>query len=284
MDVRNLSGKKALVTGAASGIGRALALELAGRGADLAICDVDEGGLKATEDKIRALGRKTITQRVDVSKPQEMEGFARAVHGQWEAVDVLVNNAGVGLGAEFLDTELQDWEWILGINLKGVIYGCHFFAPQMVQRGHGGHVVNIASMAAFIPFPPLCAYNVTKGGVVSLSESLRSELRPHGIGVTAVCPGVIATSIADNMRYRGASAGEEARRQSKELMLRRGYTPERAARNILKAVARNRAVAPIALEAWIAYYLKRAVPRFVLWAIHVFTERQKRRLEAQTGA
>jgi short-subunit dehydrogenase len=144
--------------------------------------------------------------------------------------------------------------------------------------------VNIASMAAFIPFPPLCAYNVTKGGVVSLSESLRSELRPHGIGVTAVCPGVIATSIADNMRYRGASAGEEARRQSKELMLRRGYTPERAARNILKAVARNRAVAPIALEAWIAYYLKRAVPRFVLWAIHVFTERQKRRLEAQTGA
>jgi NAD(P)-dependent dehydrogenase (short-subunit alcohol dehydrogenase family) len=281
MDVRDLAGKRGLVTGAASGIGNAIALELARHGADLVLCDIDQAGLEATEKEIRDLGRETFARRIDVSHADEMQGFAREVHAQVGAVDILVNNAGVGLGAGFLEMELEDWDWIVGINLKGVIHGCHFFVPRMVERNQGGHVVNIASMAGFIPVPPLCAYNVTKAGVISLSESLRSELRRHGIGVTAVCPGIIDTPIADNMRYRGAMPAEEAREQGREAMRRRNYSPERVARNVLKAIARNRAVAPISLEAWIGYYLKRLFPRFTLWLLATLTERQRRQMEAE---
>jgi NAD(P)-dependent dehydrogenase (short-subunit alcohol dehydrogenase family) len=281
MDVRDLAGKHALVTGAASGIGKATALELARHGADMVLCDIDQAGLEATEKEIGDLGREVFARRIDVSHADEMERFAQEVHTRIGAVDLLVNNAGVGLVAGFLEMDLENWDWIVGITLKGVIHGCHFFVPRMVERGQGGHVVNVASLAGFIPGPPLCAYNVTKAGVVSLSESLRSELRPHGIGVTAVCPGIIDTPIASNMRYRGTMPAEEARQLGRDAMRRRNYSPERVARNVLKAVSRNRAVAPISLEAWIGYYMKRFFPRFTLWLIATLTERQRRQMEAE---
>ncbi len=280
MDVSNLSGRSALVTGAASGIGRATALALARAGADLFLCDLDEAGLKSTEEAIRALGRRGASRRVDVSKADEMRAFAESVHGEVEAVDILVNNAGVGLAAEFSETTLEDWEWIVGINLMGVVYGCHFFVPRMVARGRGGHVVNIASMAAFVTIPPLCAYNATKAAVVSLSESLRAELARHRIGVTAVCPGIINTALPDHMRARGRSAGSDARAEAKRATERRGYGPERVAANLLKAIGRNRAIAPIAPEAWAGYYLKRLFPGLVRWSARAITDRQRDRLKA----
>ncbi len=197
MDVRNLDGRTVLVTGAASGIGRATALACGRRGASLVLCDVNEAGLADTASQLRALGRAVLTRRVDVSKEGEMREFADVVHGEREAVDLLINNAGVGLGAGFLDTSLEDWEWILGINLRGVILGCHFFIPKMVARGRGGHVVNVSSMAALAPSETLSAYSTTKCAVLGLSEALADELGRHGIGVTAVCPG------ADRHAHRG---------------------------------------------------------------------------------
>ncbi len=266
MDVSNLSGKRVLVTGAGSGIGKETALAFARRGASLAICDVNEAGLTETARQAQALGCQVLVRRVDVSKADEMREFAAAVHQQVEAVDILMNNAGVGLGARFLDTTLEDWEWIVGINLFGVVYSCHFFVPAMVARKRGGHVINVASAAAFVASSPLVAYGTTKFGVLGLSEALREELAPHGIGVTAVCPGIINTPITSSSPMRGALATEAVRQRIVGMYQRRNYGPERVARNILKAVQRNRTVAPISPEAWLMYYVKRFVPGLLGWA------------------
>lgn len=265
MDVRDLRGKTALVTGSGSGIGRATALELARRGADLFLCDVSEEGLAETARAVEALGRKAHARRVDVAQPDQMRAFADFVHGHVEAVDVLVNNAGVGLGAGLLDTTLEDWNWIVGINLMGVVHGLHFFAPRMVARGRGGHVVNVSSAAGFVASEPLTAYAATKFAVLGLSEAIYSELRRHGIGVTAVCPGIINTPITTSSRMRGPGATPENRQRMVELYRRRNYGPERVAKNILRAIQRNRLVAPISPEAWAMYWLKRWVPWAVRW-------------------
>src|SRR5207247_5638022 len=180
-------------------------------GADLVVCDLNEAGLEETAGMIRGLGRRVLARRVDVASRAAMGTFAAEVHREREAVDVLMNNAGVGLGARFLETSLEDWEWILSINLWGVIHGCHFFVPPMVARGRGGHVVNVSSAAGFLATAQLAAYSTTKFGVFGLSEALRDELRPHRIGVTAICPGIINTSITTTARMRGAVAGDAAR-------------------------------------------------------------------------
>ncbi len=267
-----LGGALALVTGAASGIGRETALGLARAGADLIVCDVNESGLEETATAVRALGRSALARRVDVASREQMAAFAAEVHRQHEAVDVLVNNAGVGLGGGVLDTALEDWDWVLGINLWGVIHGCHFFVPPMVARGRGGHVVNVSSAAGFMATAQLAAYSTTKFAVFGLSEALRDELHPHRIGVTAVCPGIINTPITAAARMRGRVAGDAARAAMVEFYRRRNYGPERVAAAIVKAIARNRAVLPVSPEAWVMYALKRLSPGLtarlnrLLWA------------------
>jgi NAD(P)-dependent dehydrogenase (short-subunit alcohol dehydrogenase family) len=271
MDVRNLHGRVALVTGAASGIGRATALAFAARGADLALCDLDEAGLAATAEAAEARGRRALVRRVDVADAEAMADFAAAVHAALGAPHLLMNNAGVGLGAGFLDTSLEDWTWILGVNLRGVIHGCHAFLPRMVEAGGPRHVVNVASLAAFVPSQSLSAYNTTKAAVVALTESLAIELRPHGIGATAICPGIIDTPITRSSPLRGRAAADPAfRERMVETYRRRGYGPERVAEGVLRAVQRGRVVAPVSPEAWLGYAWKRLLPgalrAFVGWS------------------
>lgn len=263
MDTRNLQGKTVLVTGAASGIGRESALAFGRRGADLVICDLDEAGLKETESALRGLGRSVFARRVDVADRDGMRDFAEATHAEVGVLDILMNNAGVGLGASFLDTSLEDWDWILGINLRGVVHGCHFFVPKMVERAAGGHVVNVASAAGYLPAEALSAYCTTKYAVLGLSESLRTEMRRHGIGVTAICPGIIDTPITRTSKLRGRYAAEGQREEMAEAYRKRGYGPERVAENVLKAIQRNRGIAPVSPEAWIAWFVKRLSPELV---------------------
>lgn len=265
METTNLSGRTVLVTGAGSGIGRETALESARRGANLVICDVNEEGLADTERTARGLGRDVIARRVDVADRDQMREFAEAVNGQVGALDLLVNNAGVGLGAGLLETELEDWDWIVSINIMGVVHGCHFFIPSMVARGQGGHVANVSSAAGFYATPSLVAYSATKFAVLGLSEALREELTPHGIGVTAICPGIINTPITSNSRLRGEAAEPGRREQIVNTYRRRNYGPERVARHVLKAVERGRIVAPISPEAWFAYGMTRLSPRLAGW-------------------
>jgi NAD(P)-dependent dehydrogenase (short-subunit alcohol dehydrogenase family) len=275
----SFAGRTALVTGAASGIGRETALAFARAGANLVLCDLNGPGVEQTAADARALGRRALARTVDVSRRDAMEAFAAEVQTEVGAVDILMNNAGVGLGARFFETTLEDWEWIISINLWGVIYGCHFFVPPMVARGKGGHVVNVSSVAGFVASEPLAAYSTTKFGVFGLSEALRSELRPHRIGVTTICPGIINTPITRSARTRGQAATPEARAALVELYERRNYGPERVAANVLRAVERNRPVAPVSPEAHLLYVMKRLAPNLTARMSEWLTARMERRAQ-----
>jgi NAD(P)-dependent dehydrogenase (short-subunit alcohol dehydrogenase family) len=277
MDLRDLTRRTVLVTGAASGIGRESALAFARRGADLVLCDLNAGGLEETAAAIRALGRGSVaTHVVDVADRAQMAAFAEAVHARVPAVDILMNNAGVAIGGSFLDTSLADWDWIVGVNLRGVVHGCHFFVPAMVKRGAGGHVVNVASAAGYVSNDSLSAYSTTKFAVVGLSEALRYELAANRIGVTCICPGIIDTPITRVAKLVGPAATDEVRKRMVETHRRRGYGPAKVAQGVLRAVERNRSVAPITPEAWVMYYLKRFAPGLLARVNAALSRRQRR--------
>jgi NAD(P)-dependent dehydrogenase (short-subunit alcohol dehydrogenase family) len=256
--MKDLEDKVVVVTGAASGIGRATAVAFARARAKLVLCDRNEDGLRDLERELVASVNHVEHHVVDVSKREAMRAFADDVHARFDAVDVIVNNAGVGQSGGILDTSLEDWEWVLGVNLWGVIHGCHFFVPKMVERGKGGHVVNVSSVFGFFAPPGSIGYCAAKFGVFGLSESMRGELAPHGIGVSTICPGMINTNIVKEGRYSDAT---RAHRESVVAQFeKRGHSPDVVAKAILSAVRKNRAVVPAAPEAWAFYYAKRFIP------------------------
>jgi NAD(P)-dependent dehydrogenase (short-subunit alcohol dehydrogenase family) len=194
-----LKGKAAAVTGAASGLGRAMALAFAGEGMHLALADVDEKGLQEVLHAVKAKGVNAYSMRVDVSKQSDVDAFAAKIG----KIHVVCNNAGVSpLGAVW-ENSLADWHWILGVNLWGVIHGVRAFVPRLIEQNEG-HVVNTASVAGLISPPGMGAYNVTKHAVVTLSESLYHDLRSRGsaVGVSVLCPAYVPTGIADSERNR----------------------------------------------------------------------------------
>ena len=263
LNTTDLTGRVVVITGAGSGIGRELAVHAARRGATLSLCDRDEVGLQQSLDLVRGLGIKADGQVVDVSDAEQMAMFGKTTIEQFGAPDLVVNNAGIAVIGGIMDTTLADWDRLLGINILGVVHGINAFVPAMAERG-SGHVVNVASAAGLLANPQLGAYSASKHAVVGLSEALRIELAPHHIGVTAVCPGIINTAITKNSHYRGGDA-DARKAKTATTYARRGYTPERAAANILKAVDRNRAVAPIAPEAHVMYVLSRIAPPVARW-------------------
>jgi NAD(P)-dependent dehydrogenase (short-subunit alcohol dehydrogenase family) len=256
------SGKAALVTGAASGIGRETAFDFAERGARVFLVDVDASGLERTALLCRKLGAEADTSVTDVSSADAMKALADDVHQKVQALDVLVNNAGVGVAGSFVGTELSVWDWALGINVKGVVHGCHFFLPRMIERGQGGHVVNVASVAGLAAPKRMSVYCATKFAVVGLSEALRAELKPHGISVATICPGVIDTPIVRNARLSGDLTGDTGfNDRIAAVYQKRNYGPERVAAAIVNAVTKRRGLTPVSPEAWAIYYGKRFAPR-----------------------
>ncbi|MFI9418508.1 SDR family oxidoreductase [Streptomyces werraensis] len=256
-------GRLVLVTGAGSGIGRATALAFAEAGARVVAVDRDTGAALRTAGEARARGATDAwAETADVADERAVEKLAERVTAAHGVVDVLVNNAGVGLGGAFLDTTTEDWKRVLDVNLWGVIHGCLHFGRRMAERGQGGHIVNVASAAAFQPSRALPAYGASKAAVLMLSESLRAELAERGIGVTAVCPGFVTTGITSTARFAGTDAAEERRRRRKAARLYglRNYPPEKVAAAVLRAVVRDEAVVPVTPEARVAYALARWLP------------------------
>lgn len=256
-------GQLVLVTGAGGGIGRATALAFAGAGARVVAVDRDAEGAEGTARAARLLGApRAWAETCDVSDERAMEKLADKVHTEYGVVDVLVNNAGIGLAGSFFDTTAEDWRKVLDVNLWGVIHGCRLFGRRMAGRGQGGHIVNVASAAAYQPSRALPAYGTSKAAVLMLTECLRAELAGRGIGVSAVCPGFVRTGITATARFAGTDAEEEARRRRRAARLYglRGYPPEKVADAVLRAVVRDRAVVPVTPEARTARLLSRLAP------------------------
>ncbi len=257
-------GQLVLVTGAASGIGRATAFAFAEAGARVVAVDRDGEGAARTADMARLVGApEAWAECVDVSDEQAMEKLAAKVAAEYGIVDVLVNNAGIGLSGAFLDTTAEDWKKVLDVNLWGVIHGCRVFGKQMADRGQGGHIVNTASAAAYLPSRTLPAYSTSKAAVLMLSQCLRAELASKSIGVSAICPGIVNTNITATSRFAGVDEAEEKRRQERSSRLYglRNFPPEKVADAILRAVVRDEAVVPVTPESKGALWMSRFAPR-----------------------
>ncbi|WP_460438005.1 SDR family oxidoreductase [Amycolatopsis stemonae] len=252
--------KLVVVTGAGSGIGRATALAFAAEGADVIVTDIDPASAAETLKLLGSHGLGEYT--VDSSDGDAVHRFAEQVRKEHGVPDIVVNNAGIGMSGPFLDTSVEDWERVIDVNLWGVIHGCRAFAPMLAERGEGGQIVNLASAAAYLPSKILTAYATTKSAVLTLSVCLRAELAAHHIGVTAVCPGIVKTNITNTTRFVGVSEEEQRRRQkeSSKLYARRGFGPEGVARDILRAVEKDTAIAPSTPEAKVALVLSRLTP------------------------
>lgn len=256
-------GQLVLVTGAAAGIGRATAFAFAEAGARVVAVDRDAEGAGRTAELARLIGAPAAwAETVDVSDEQAMEKLAEKVAAEYGIVDVLVNNAGIGISGSFLETSAEEWRRVLDVNLWGVIHGCRLFGKQMADRGQGGHIVNTASAAAYQPSRALPAYSTSKAAVLMLSECLRAELAEKSIGVSAICPGIVNTNITATTRFAGADAAEEQRlrKRTSKLYGMRNYPPEKVADAILRAVVRNQAVVPVTPESHAARFLSRLSP------------------------
>lgn len=260
---REVRGKLALVTGAGAGIGRATAVELARGGArKIVLADRDRAAAAETADAVRAACAEAAVYQVDVSDEDAMNELAAQVRNGHGVVDILVNNAGIGMAGRFLETSSANWEDIMGVNVGGVISGSRAFGAQMVERGEGGTIINVASAAAFLPSKSMVAYSTTKAAVLALSESLRADFADEGISVTAVCPGFVNTNIAKSTIYAGMDAQQQERARGKAdaAYRRRNFTPEATAKAIVKAIKTGPAVLPIAAESRIGYAMRRISP------------------------
>ena len=233
-------GKVAVVTGGGSGIGRALCLAWAREGARVVVADVDEPGMAETAAAITRAGGHALTVRTDVSRREDVQALADRAFRELGGVHVLCNNAGVAASGPLHEASHADWQWLIGVNLWGVIHGIETFVPRMVAAREPGHVVNTASMAGLIASQGLGVYNTTKYAVVGLSETLQKDLRAHGIGVSVLCPMAVATRILESERSRPAALRNATPTRAEGVTLIGGrLTPEQVAEMVLAAVRRN---------------------------------------------
>jgi NAD(P)-dependent dehydrogenase (short-subunit alcohol dehydrogenase family) len=226
--MKELKGKVAAVTGAASGLGRSMALAFAAEGMDVALADVDEVSLSTVQEEILAKDVRAITLKVDVSQAAQVEGFRDQALTRLGGLHVVCNNAGVSPLGPVWENSVADWQWILGVNLWGVIHGVRAFAPHLIAQDEG-HIVNTASVAGLITPPGSGAYNVTKHAVVALSESLQHDLRERNsrVGVSVLCPAYVPTRITESERSRPkelAVAKKSPETLAREAMLKKAVT------------------------------------------------------------
>lgn len=247
----------AVVTGAGSGIGRSFAYELARRGGAVICVDINEERAEQIAASLQALGSKAIPLRCDVGDAKDMSALSdEAEQLLGRPVTLVINNAGVGLGGSIGEVPLDDWHWCMNVNLWGVIHGCHYFAPKLRELGYGG-IINVASAAAFGAAPEMSTYNVTKAGVLALSETLAAELAGTGVSVTALCPTVVPTNIVNDGKLP-----EKRREFARSAMTHFALTTaDKVARQTLDALDRGELYMLPQIDGRIAWRFKRLMPR-----------------------
>lgn len=246
----------AVVTGAGSGIGKSFAYEISRRGGDVICADIDLRAAKATASLLQELGTHAIPYKCDVGNAKEMEKLSDSADELLgRPVTLVINNAGVGAGGPIGEMSLKDWQWILQVNLWGVIHGCHYFTPKLKALGYGG-IINVASAAAFGSAPEMGAYNTTKAGVLALSETLYAELVGTGVNMTVLCPTFVPTNIIENSRVTN-----EQKELGAKAMDKLSWTnSDKVARQTLSALDKGQLYMMPQIDAKIAWRIKRMAP------------------------
>lgn len=252
--------RNAIITGAASGLGRALALRLARDGWHIAICDLNDAGSAETLRLVEAAGGSGQVEHLNVTNPDEWESLRDRLQAQWGQLDLLVNNAGVAGAGDVGKFSLADWRWIIDINLFNGIYGCHYFVDWLKQNPRGAHIINTASMAGIASAPGMAGYNVSKAGMVSLSETLYAELLPHNVGVTVICPEFFATNLLKEGRWAQDNLKKVAERAFEVSKL----TADQVADRAVKAMHRKRLYVLAPFGARARWWFKRATPQMFM--------------------
>ncbi len=246
--------KRAFITGAASGLGQAMAEELSRDAWSLGLADVDALKLAQVAKSCQELGASVSTYTLDVSDALAYQTVAQTFLQQHQGIDLLVNNAGVGDGGEVGEYSLENWHWLLSINQMGVLYGCHYFIPHMKQHS-SGYIINIASAAAFSSAPGMGPYNMSKAAVLSLSETLYGELKEFKVGVSCVMPSFFKTNIMQSSR-----GGEEVKKMGQHMIDSSQLSAQAVAQEILHKVGKKQLYVRITQEGKLAWWFKRLAP------------------------
>lgn len=252
--MKDLRGRIAMVTGAASGIGRATTLALAEEGCHLVLCDIQKEALEKVAETVRANGREVLSRRCDVSKETEMKRLAGEAFKHFGKVDVAMSNAGIAIGGQSHLLESRHWRRVLGVNLWGAIHTLIHFVRPMVERKEGHWVVTASGMG-LVGAPYMATYATTKFALVGLTECVRAELAQHNVGLTTLCPAVVKTPIFDNMELHGFQD-----RVRYFLHYTGGMTPEAFARKVVKGIQANRGLMLFSGLTRATYGLKRLSP------------------------
>ncbi|MCH2172529.1 SDR family NAD(P)-dependent oxidoreductase [Myxococcota bacterium] len=241
--MKNLNQKVAVVTGAASGIGLALAQAFCGEGMKVVLADVERDPLASAAEALQRTGADIEAVPTDVTDPEQVEALANAARKRFGAVHLVCNNAGVAPIGSILETRLEDWRWLLDVNVLGVVHGIAAFGPKMVEQGEG-HIVNTASAGGLITVPGFGAYAATKHAVVALSETLYQEVHGTGVGVSVLCPGLVRTRIFESERNRPTDGGPlnygQPQEQAQQSLTSLGAAPLEIARHVVDAVREDR--------------------------------------------
>ncbi|MDX6601388.1 MAG: hypothetical protein QOF13_590 [Solirubrobacterales bacterium] len=258
MPVEDLNGKRCLVTGAASGIGRATALAAAAHGAELYLTDLETEGLEQVRTEIEGAGGAVAHLRaLDITDHAAVVALAEEIHAAHGSMDVVMNVAGVSTWGPIDKLQHSDWQKMIDVNLMGPIAILENFVPPMIEAGRGGHVVNVASAAGLIALPWHAAYSASKFGLRGVSEVLRFDLRRHGIGVSLVCPGAVATPLVGGLEVRGVDRQHPAFQEAVKDFEKRAVSPERVAEKIIRGIEKNRYLVFTSADIRLAHWWQR---------------------------